>query len=55
VYKKYLELAREWQTAGLADRVSESNLIDIRDVRVQLAGDDSQIECVWAGKTPRSV
>jgi hypothetical protein len=29
---------------GLSERVSEVNLIDIRDVRAQLAGDDSQIE-----------
>ena len=42
--QKYLELAREWSAAGLSERVSEVNLIDSRDVRVQLAGDDSQIE-----------
>jgi len=48
--QKYLELAREWQTAGLADRVSEVNLIDMRDVRVQLAGDDSQIEVRLGGQ-----
>lgn len=42
--QKYLELAREWDAAKLSDRVSEVNLIDLRDVRVQLAGDDSQIE-----------
>ncbi len=41
---KYLELVREWGDAGLANRVSEINLGDLRDVRVQLAGDDSQIE-----------
>ena len=29
---------------GLSERVSEVNLLDLRDVRVQLAGDDSQIE-----------
>ena len=29
---------------GLSERVSEVNLMDIRDVRAQLAGDDSQIE-----------
>jgi hypothetical protein len=28
----------------LTDRVSEINLFDVRDVRAQLAGDDSQIE-----------
>ncbi len=42
--QKYLELTREWGAAGLSERVSEVNLIDLRDVRVQLAGDDSQIE-----------
>jgi cell division septal protein FtsQ len=42
--KKYVELQRLWEGAGLAERVSEVNLIDVRDVRAQLAGDDSQIE-----------
>jgi cell division septal protein FtsQ len=42
--QKYLDLARAWETAGLARRVSEINLGDLKDVRVQLAGDDSQIE-----------
>jgi cell division protein FtsQ len=42
--QKYSELAREWGAAGLSERVSEVNLADVRDVRVQLAGDDSQIE-----------
>ena len=42
--QKYLELAREWDAAGLSERVSEVNLIDVRDIRAQLAGDDSQIE-----------
>jgi cell division protein FtsQ len=41
---KFLELQREWDTKGLSERVSEVNLLDLRDVRVQLAGDDSQIE-----------
>src|SRR6266536_506166 len=41
---KFLELQRDWDTAGLSERVSEVNLIDIRDVRAQLAGDNSQIE-----------
>jgi cell division protein FtsQ len=41
---KYLELRRLWDGAGLSERVSEVNLIDVRDVRAQLAGDDSQIE-----------
>jgi cell division protein FtsQ len=42
--QKYLDLAREWDAAGLSERVSEVNLIDVRDIRAQLAGDDSQIE-----------
>ncbi|CAN5847716.1 hypothetical protein BH18ACI4_BH18ACI4_03610 [soil metagenome] len=42
--KRFLELQRDWSAAGLSERVSEVNLIDIRDVRAQLAGDDSQIE-----------
>lgn len=42
--KKFLELQREWQAQSVAERVSEVNLLDLRDVRVQLAGDDSQIE-----------
>ncbi|HEY3040441.1 MAG TPA: FtsQ-type POTRA domain-containing protein [Pyrinomonadaceae bacterium] len=41
---KFLDLQREWEAAGLSERVSEVNLIDIRDVRAQLAGDNSQIE-----------
>ncbi|HMH44896.1 MAG TPA: FtsQ-type POTRA domain-containing protein [Pyrinomonadaceae bacterium] len=42
--QKYLELVHDWDTAGLSSRVSEVTLIDTRDVRVQLAGSDSQIE-----------
>ena len=42
--KKYQELAHEWDAAGLSERVSEVTLIDVRDVRAQLAGTDSQIE-----------
>lgn len=41
---KFLELQRAWTSQGIAERVSEANLLDLRDVRVQLAGDDSQIE-----------
>lgn len=41
---KFLELQKEWEEQGLSERVSEVNLMDLRDVRVQLAGDDSQIE-----------
>src|SRR5438477_2000695 len=42
--KKYLELVREWDAAGLSPRVSEVTLSDLRDVRAQLAGGDSQVE-----------
>ena len=41
---KFLELQRDWDAAGLSERVSEVNLIDVRDIRAQLAGDDSHIE-----------
>ena len=41
---KFLELQNEWTTAGLAERVSEVNLDDLRDVRAQLAGADAQVE-----------
>jgi cell division protein FtsQ len=41
---KFLELQQVWDSAGLSERVSEVNLMDIRDVRAQLAGDNSQIE-----------
>lgn len=41
---KYLELLRDWNAAGLAERVSEVTLLDLKDIRVQLAGKDSQIE-----------
>lgn len=42
--QKYLEVAREWDGMGLSERVSEVDLIDVRGVRAQLAGKDSQIE-----------
>jgi cell division protein FtsQ len=42
--RTFLELQRDWSGQGIAERVSEVNLLDLRDVRVQLAGDDSQIE-----------
>ncbi|HET6891518.1 MAG TPA: FtsQ-type POTRA domain-containing protein, partial [Pyrinomonadaceae bacterium] len=41
---RFMTLLHEWSAAGLAERVSEVNLIDVRDVRAQLAGDDAQIE-----------
>jgi len=42
--RKFLELQRQWDAQGLSERVSEVNVQDVRDVRVQLANDDSQIE-----------
>ena len=48
--QKYLQLAREWDAAGLSERVSEVNLIDVRDIRAQLAGADSQIELRLGGQ-----
>jgi cell division protein FtsQ len=37
-------LSREFAQAGLSRRVSEVNLEDLNDVRVQLAGDDAAVE-----------
>jgi len=48
--KKFLELQRAWLAQSLSERVSEVNLLDLRDVRVQLAGDDSQIEVRLGGQ-----
>lgn len=42
--QKFLELQRDWDRAGLSERVSEVNLVDVRDVRAQMTGDSSQIE-----------
>ena len=42
--RTFLELQRDWSAQGIAERVSEVNLLDLHDVRVQLANDDSQIE-----------
>ena len=47
---KFLELQRDWSAQGVSERVSEVNLLDLRDVRVQLAGDDSQIEVRLGGQ-----
>jgi cell division protein FtsQ len=48
--KRFLELQREWDAQSLSERISELNLLDLRDVRVQLAGDDSQIEVRLGGQ-----
>ncbi len=50
--KKYLELVRDWDAAGLSPRVSEVTLSDLRDVRAQLAGADSQIEVRLGAQDP---
>ena len=42
--QKYLQLVKELDANGLSQRVSEVTLTDLRDVRAQLAGSDSQIE-----------
>ncbi len=42
--KTFLDLQTEWNARSLSERVSEVNLIDVRDVRAQLSGDDAQIE-----------
>ena len=41
---KFLELQKAWDEQGLSERVSEVSLLDLRDVRAQLAGDDAEIE-----------
>ena len=41
---KFVGLQHDWDVAGLSERVSEVNVIDVRDIRAQLAGDDSHIE-----------
>jgi cell division septal protein FtsQ len=48
--QKYLDIAREWDAMGLSERVSEVDLIDVRGVRAQLAGKDSQIEVRLGGQ-----
>ena len=42
--ERFLDMQEEWSAAGLSERVSEVNLADMRDVRAQLTGNDSQIE-----------
>jgi cell division septal protein FtsQ len=48
--KKFVSLQREWDAKGLSERVSEVNLGDLRDVRVQLAGNDAEIEMRLGGQ-----
>jgi len=42
--KAYRGMNKMWMDAGIADRVSEINVDDLRDVRAQLAGRDTGIE-----------
>ena len=44
-----LRLKDDWEKTSLSERVSEVNLHDLRDVRVQLAGDDSEVEVRLGG------
>jgi cell division protein FtsQ len=48
--QKYQEALREWNSLGLSERVSEVDLIDVKNVRAQLAGNDSQIELRLGGQ-----
>lgn len=47
---RYREMLDEWRARGLAERVSEVNLEDLRDVRAQLAGEDARIEVRLGGR-----
>ena len=47
---KFVALQREWESQGLSERISEVNVLDVRDVRVQLAGDDARIEIRLGGQ-----
>jgi hypothetical protein len=42
--EKFLMMTRDLEAKGISRRVSEVNFGDLRDVRAQLTGDDSQIE-----------
>ncbi len=48
--QQYVEVSHEWNALALSERVSEVNLIDLRDVRAQLSGNDSQIEVRLGGQ-----
>lgn len=48
--ERYAEILRDWQAAGMANRISEVNLEDLRDVRAALAGEDSNIEVRLGGE-----
>jgi hypothetical protein len=48
--QKYLELLRDWDAAGLSERISEVDLADFQNMRVHLAGDDSQVQVGFLGE-----
>jgi cell division protein FtsQ len=48
--KTFMQLAHEWDANGISNRVSEVNLGDLHDVRVQLTGDDSPIDIRLGGE-----
>lgn len=39
-----IKMSREWHGLGVMERISEVNVDDLRDVRVQLAGRDAEVE-----------
>lgn len=39
-----MKMSREWHGLGIMERISEVNVDDLRDVRVQLAGRDAEVE-----------
>lgn len=47
--KAAVKMTDEWRRAGVAARISEVNIDDLRDVRAQLAGRDADIEIRLAG------
>jgi hypothetical protein len=48
--EKFLAMTRDLEARGISSRVSEVNFGDLRDVRAQLTGDDSQIEIQLGGE-----
>jgi hypothetical protein len=48
--EKFLAMTRDLEARGISGRVSEVNFGDLRDVRAQLTGDDSQIEIQLGGE-----
>jgi hypothetical protein len=46
--EKFLAMVKDFSAAGYSARISEVDLNDVLDVRVQLAGDDSSV-AIWLG------